>query len=113
MDPEIKIRKYVSTRILYGFYKAVVDLQIVKVKVHLLPDPTRFLSGIWIQQIKIQKYVCTRILSGFYKAVVDIHIIKEPDRNRIKISKVPDKILSGKPGTLRENYHVILLFSEV
>ena len=45
MDPEIKIRKYVSTRILSGFYKAVVVLQIVKMKVHLLPDPTRFLSG--------------------------------------------------------------------
>ena len=50
MDPEIKIRIYVSTQILPGFYEAVVDLQIVKVKVHLLPGPTRLLSGIWIQK---------------------------------------------------------------
>ena len=39
----------------------------------------------------MQKYVYTRILSGFYKAVVDLQIIKEPDTNRIKISKVLDK----------------------
>ena len=64
-------------------------------------------------EIKIQKYVYTRILSGFYKAVVDVQIIKEPDTNRIKISKIPDKILSGKLSTLRENYHVILRFLEV
>ena len=50
MSIEIKIRKYVPTRILSGFYKAVVDLQIVKVKVNLLPSPTWFLSGIWIQK---------------------------------------------------------------
>ena len=42
-------------------------------------------------EIKLQKYVYTRILSGFYKAVVDLQIIEEPDTNRIKISKVPDK----------------------
>ena len=42
-------------------------------------------------EIKIQKYVYTQILSGFYKAIVDLTIIKEPDTNRIKISKVPDK----------------------
>ena len=40
MDPEIKMQKSVSNRILSGFYKAVVDLQIVKVRVHLLPVPT-------------------------------------------------------------------------
>ena len=39
----------------------------------------------------MQKSVSTRILYGFYKAVVDLQIIKEPDTNRIKISKVPDK----------------------
>ena len=32
-------------------------------------------------------------MSGFYKAVVDLQIIKEPDANRIKIWKVPDKTL--------------------
>ena len=32
MSIEIKIRKYVSTRILSGFYKSLVDLQIVNVK---------------------------------------------------------------------------------
>ena len=42
-------------------------------------------------EIKLQKHVYTRILSGFYKAVVDLQIVKEPDTNRIKISKVPDK----------------------
>ena len=30
MEPEIKLQKYVYTRILSGFYKAVVDLQIIK-----------------------------------------------------------------------------------
>ena len=44
------MQKYVSTRILSDFYKAVADLQIVMVKVHLLPGPTHFLSGIWIQE---------------------------------------------------------------
>ena len=29
MDPEIKVQKYVSNRILTGFYKAAVDLEIV------------------------------------------------------------------------------------
>ena len=42
-------------------------------------------------EIKMQKYVSTWILSGFYKVVVDLQIIKEPDTNRIKISKAPDK----------------------
>ena len=51
MEPEIKLQKYVYTRILSGFYKAVVDLKIVKVKVHLLPGFTRFLSGIWNQKL--------------------------------------------------------------
>ena len=51
---EIKLEKYVSTWILSGFYKADVDLQIVKVKVHLLPRPTLFLSGIWIVKLKYE-----------------------------------------------------------
>ena len=54
MDPEIKLQKYVYTRILSGFYKAVVEFQIVKVKVHLLPGPTRFLSGIWNQKLNLK-----------------------------------------------------------
>ena len=33
IDRAIKIRKYVSALILSGFYEAVVDLEIVKVKV--------------------------------------------------------------------------------
>ena len=52
MEPEIKIRKYIYTRILSGLYKAVGDLRIVKVKVHLLPGPTRFLSDKWNQKLK-------------------------------------------------------------
>ena len=52
MDTEIKKQKYVSTRILSGIYKAVVELQIDKVKVHLRPCTTRLLSGIWIQKLK-------------------------------------------------------------
>ena len=63
-------------------------------------------------EIKIQKYVYTRILSGFYKAVVDLQIIKEPDTNRIKISKVPDKT-HVETGYTEKNDHVILLFSKV
>ena len=52
-EPEIKIQKYVYSRILSGFFKAVVDLQIVKVRVHLLPGLTRFLSGKWSQKLNI------------------------------------------------------------
>ena len=65
MDPEFKMKKYVSTR----------------------PYPV----PIWHMdpEIKMQKHVSNRILSGFYKAVINLQIIKEPDTNRIKISKVP------------------------
>ena len=52
VDPRIQMQKYVWTRILHGIWKAVVDLQIVKVKVNLLPDPTWFLFCIWIQEFK-------------------------------------------------------------
>ena len=38
IDLEIKIRKYVSARILSGFYKAVVNVQIVEVEVICRPD---------------------------------------------------------------------------
>ena len=38
MDPEIKLQKYASTRILSGFYKAVLDLQISK-------EPDKNLKG--------------------------------------------------------------------
>ena len=48
----MKIRKYVSTRILSGFHKAVVNGQIVKLKVHMLPSPTQFLSGICNEKLK-------------------------------------------------------------
>ena len=34
---------------LYVFYKAVVHLRTLKVKVHLLPGTTLFLSGTWSQ----------------------------------------------------------------
>ena len=44
----------------------------------------------WIE-IMLHKCVYIWILTGFYKAVVDLQNIKEPDINRIKISKVPDK----------------------
>ena len=46
------MQKYVSSRILPGLYKAVVDLQIVKLKVNFLPAPIWFLFGIWIQELK-------------------------------------------------------------
>ena len=52
MDLEIKMQKYVYTRILSGFNKAVVEMQIVKVKVHLHPGSIRFLPDIWIQNLK-------------------------------------------------------------
>ena len=64
MDREIKIRKYVSARILSGFYKAVVNLQIVEVEVICylaLSLPILHTEP----EIKMQKYVSTRILSGF------------------------------------------------
>ena len=48
------MQKYVSTRILSGFHKAAVNMRIVKVKVHLLPGPTLFLSGIWIEILKYE-----------------------------------------------------------
>ena len=69
------MQKYVWTRILPGFYKAPVDLQIVKVKVNPLPGPTSFL---WHMDagIKMQKYVLIQILPGLYKAVVETSIVK-------------------------------------
>ena len=75
MDREIKIRKYVSARILSGFYKAVVNLQIVEVKVICFLDLS---LPIWHTdpEIKMQKYVSTRILSGVYKTVVSLQIFK-------------------------------------
>ena len=42
LDPGIIMQKYVWTRILPHFYKAVVDLQIVKVNI----------NGIWNQELK-------------------------------------------------------------
>ena len=75
INREIKIRKYVYARILSGFYKAVVDLQIVEVKVIC----NRALSlRIWHTdpEMKIQKYVSTRILSGVYKTAVSLQIFK-------------------------------------
>ena len=75
IDREIKIRKYVSNKILSGFYKAVVDLQIVEVKVICYLAPA---LPIWHMdpEIKMQKYVSTRILSGVYKTVVGLQIFK-------------------------------------
>ena len=70
MDPETETKIYVSNLILSCFYKAVVYLQIVKVRVHLIPGPTWFLSGIWIQKLKRKNMfqtgsypVCIRQLS--------------------------------------------------
>ena len=75
MDREIKIRKYVSNRILPGFYKTVVVLQIVVVKVICYLALSLI---IWHTdpEMKMQKYVSTRILSGFYKTVVGLQIFK-------------------------------------
>ena len=52
MDRGIKKQKYVCTWVRPGLFKAVVDLQIVKVKVNFLPGPTWFLFGIWIVELK-------------------------------------------------------------
>ena len=52
VDRRIKMEKYVLIQILRDFYKAIVYLQIVKVKEKLLHDPTWFLFGIWIQELK-------------------------------------------------------------
>ena len=75
MDPGIKIRKYISTQILFGFHKAVVILQIVEVKVICylaLSLPILHTD----REIKMQKYASTRILSGVYKTVVGLQIFK-------------------------------------
>ena len=75
IDLEIKIRKYVSARILSGFYKAVVNVQIVDVEVICY---LALSLPIWHTdpEIKKQKYVSTRILSAFYKTVVGLQIFK-------------------------------------
>ena len=75
IDQEIKIRKYVFNRILSGFYMAVVDLQIVEVKVICY---LALSLPIWHTdtETKMQKYVSTRILSAFYKTVVGLQIFK-------------------------------------
>ena len=62
MDLETETKIYVSNRILSGFYKAIVYLKIVKVRVHLIPGPTWFLSGVWIQKLKCK----TIFLTGSY-----------------------------------------------
>ena len=75
MDPEIKMPKYFSSRIPSGFYKVVLDLQIVEVKVICylsLPDPIWHMDP----EIKMKKYVSTRILPGLYKTVVGMQIIE-------------------------------------
>ena len=46
------MQEYASNRILSVVYKAIVYLQIVKARVHLIPGPTSFLSRIWIQKLK-------------------------------------------------------------
>ena len=51
MDPDITIEKYVYTRILSGFYKAVIDMQIIKephanpIKISKVPDKTHVETG--------------------------------------------------------------------
>ena len=75
MDRKIKIRKYVSTRVLSGFYDTVVGLQMLELEVICYPA----LLGSYLahgSRKKMQKYVSTRILSGFYKTVVDLEIVK-------------------------------------
>ena len=58
IDREIKIRKFVSTRILSGFFKASVDLQIVEVEVICY---LALSLPIWHTdpETKMQKYVST------------------------------------------------------
>ena len=54
VEPEIKyyiIKISISTWILSGLYKAVVDLQIVKVKVHLLFSTERFSNSLILNTI--------------------------------------------------------------
>ena len=55
-DPEIKMQKYVSIRILSGFYKAVVNLQIVELKEICYQDLS---LPIWHTnpELKMQKYL--------------------------------------------------------
>ena len=76
MDPKIKIQKYVSNRILPGFYKAVVGLQIVKVKINLLPGSTCFLSGIWgkIRQVYTPKNLLSPISLKVRKIIVLLNL---------------------------------------
>ena len=66
------MQKYVWTRILPHFYKAVVDLQIVKAKVNLIPCPTYFLFRIWIQELKSKNTFGPGSNLVFFKAVIDI-----------------------------------------
>ena len=75
LDRQIKIRKYVSSLILFGFYTTVDNLQIVEVKVIcylILPVPIWHMDP----EIKMKKYVSIRILLGFYKAVVNLQIVE-------------------------------------
>ena len=90
MDPEFKMQKYVSTRILSGFYTTVVGLQIDEVKVICY---LALSLPIWHTdpEIKMQKYVSTRILSGFYKTVVGMHIIY----GKVRLLPGPTRFLSG------------------
>ena len=76
MDPEIKKEKYVSNRILSGLYKANVELQIVKVRVHLIPGPTWFLSRIQIQKLKRKNMFLTGSYPVSRKAVFALQIFK-------------------------------------
>ena len=76
MNPEIKIQKYVYTRIQSGFCKAVVNFQIIKVNRKHSTRPNRVPIWHMDPEIKIQKYVYTRILSGFNKAVVELQLFK-------------------------------------
>ena len=74
-DPEMKIRKYVSTQSLSGYYRAVVNLQIVEVKVIC---SLALSLPIWHTdpEAKMQKYVSTRVLSGFYDTVVGLQMFE-------------------------------------
>ena len=60
LEPQIIIQKYVTTLIVSGFYKAVLDFQTVMVTVHLLPGTTHFLSGIWNQKLKYKNMFLPR-----------------------------------------------------
>ena len=89
------MKSSISIRMLSAFYKAVVDLQIVKMNVHLLSGyysvPIRQVE-LEIEYYIIKSSISTRTLSGFYKGVVDLQI----DKMIVHLLSDPTRFLSGK-----------------